>query len=418
MDRRHDGECVARIPPVQRRNARPSLRGGLDEADLLQACQRIPQRRPAEAQPGAELGVAQLLTRSQDARDDRIAQREVRLVAHEPAIDRRALGGNWHLKYQYHRDGAATRARLAQWSPLPAFCRHNRFAHRCPICSREEEDQRRAARPAGSTAAGRRPAPATRKPGGSAPRTSSVVTRKLARAEDDGYRNDLVPGIKATADAERLAAALAVAAGRLEFPGPHPEISDLAESDVEQAIWLAFLLALAGPDRPEMQAAIAAVRPAWGEDVPAGDLGAGAARTVAAYRQWAERAGSQEAAVTGDPSWTPERRFARAYERLALPGFGRTERFEMLTSLGAALIADLEADALHVDASDRTTTAAKRALLAGEWMLLERRAAALAREAGVPLAALDRGLALWDSQLAIEPPEGEALERIRGALGV
>jgi hypothetical protein len=301
---------------------------------------------------------------------------------------------------------------------LPAFCRHNRFAHRCPICSREEEDERRASRPA-SGATGRRTASpgASRRTGGSS-RGSGVVTRKLARAEDDGYRNDLVPGIKATADAERLAASLSIAADRLDFPGPYPELAEIAETDPEQAVWLAFLLALAGPDRREIQMAIAAARPAWGEDLRVDDLGPGADRTVMAYRQWAERAGSQLAGIAGDPSWTPVRRFARAYERLALPGFGRPERFEMLTSLGAAGVVDLEADALHVDASDRTTTAAKRALLAGEWMLLERRASTLAREAGVPLAALDRGLALWDSQLPIDPSDGDGHERIRRALGV
>ena len=55
-----------------------------------------------------------------------------------------------------------------------------------------------------------------------------VVTRRLARAADDGYRNPLVPGLRATADAERLAAALTAAAARLEPPGPYPAIADRA----------------------------------------------------------------------------------------------------------------------------------------------------------------------------------------------
>ena len=65
------------------------------------------------------------------------------------------------------------------------------------------------------------------------------------RAADDGYRNPLVPGLRATADAERLAAALAWADARLEPPGPHPAVAE--EPDMEEAIWLAFLLALADP---------------------------------------------------------------------------------------------------------------------------------------------------------------------------
>lgn len=295
---------------------------------------------------------------------------------------------------------------------MPAFCRHNRFAHRCPICQREEAKTRAPARPSART--GARAGTGSGKPGtarrGGSPRAGALVTRKLARAADDGYRHDLIPGVKATEDAERLAACLAYAAQRLEFPGPYPAI---AEADgAEAATWLAFLLALAGPDRPELQQALQeGAVPAFGE---AGDLATiGVADTVTGYWQWVQRAGTQEAAITGDPGWPPVRRFARAFERLTVKGFGRAARFEFLSALGAAGIYDLEADALHVDADDATVTAAKRALLAGEWMLLERRAARLAEGTGVPLAALDRGLALWDSGAPVQaPPHDE----IRAAL--
>ena len=63
--------------------------------------------------------------------------------------------------------------------------------------------------------------------------------------------------------------------------------------------------------------------------------------------RWVERAGSQDAAFTGEESWTPERRFGRVFERLALPGFTRAVRFDLLTALGAAGRYPLEADALH-----------------------------------------------------------------------
>ncbi len=56
-----------------------------------------------------------------------------------------------------------------------------------------------------------------------------MVTKRLARATDDGYRNDLVPGIKATADAERLAAALAVGVEQLDRREP-VDIPTAAES--------------------------------------------------------------------------------------------------------------------------------------------------------------------------------------------
>lgn len=233
------------------------------------------------------------------------------------------------------------------------------------------------------------------------------MTRRLARAADDGYRHDLVPGVKATADAERLAACLAVGAARLEPPGPHRQVAE--ESDRESATWLAFLLALTGPDRPELQSAVIEARPAYGVE-PDG-LDAPARQSAAAYRAWVERAGSQEAAIGGDRDWSPARRFARAFERMSF--LSRAQRFELLVLLGAAGVHLLEADALHVEGDDPTVTAAKRALLAGEWMLLERRAAALADAAGVPLAALDRGLALWDAGGPVEAPPHD---HIRAAL--
>ena len=208
-----------------------------------------------------------------------------------------------------------------------------------------------------------------------------MVTRKVARAADDGYRNPLVPGLRATADAERLAAALAWADARLEPPGPHPAVA--AEPDVEEAIWLAFLLALADPDAHELHAAIVAGHPSWasGElpEIPGVDP-----RTVPAYRAWAERSGSQAAAFLGEPAWSPERRFGRVFERLALPGMGRGSRFELLVTLGAAERCEVAADGLHPGKEeDATTIAAKRVLVSGDRMLLERRAADLASGCGV-----------------------------------
>ena len=219
------------------------------------------------------------------------------------------------------------------------------------------------------------------------------MTKKLERAADDGYRNALVPGLRATADAERLAAAMAAATARLEPPGPYPEIA--AEPDLEEATWLAFLLALGSEERPT-----------WAS----GESPAAHARTADAYRAWAERAGSQAAAFRGEPSWTPQRRFSRVFERLALPGFARAARFDLLTALGAAGRYELEAGELWLAAGeDKTTDAAKRLLVSGDKLLLERRARELAEAAEVPLGALDRAFAVWGTpgdhaDLAAEAP--------------
>src|SRR3954463_14455826 len=178
------------------------------------------------------------------------------------------------------------------------FCRHNRLTAKCPICSKEREAERRAKAPPRPARA--KPAPAARsvRARRAAARTpGGVVTRRMARAQDDGYRNPLVPGLRATPAAERLAGGLTDAAQRLEPPGPYEAVA--AEPDREQATWLAFLLALLGPDAPDLQEAIVAAAPRW-EDGEVPDLPAGQARAVAAYRQWAERAGSQEAGFTGE----------------------------------------------------------------------------------------------------------------------
>jgi hypothetical protein len=271
---------------------------------------------------------------------------------------------------------------------MPLFCRHNRLTVKCPICSRDLDAELRAKAP---------PRPGRTRSSSGSRTTSSprrgVVTRKLARAADDGYRNALVPGLRATADAERLAAALTAAAARLEPPGPLPQVA--AEPDIEEASWLAFLSVLNEADRPT-----------WAS----GDVPAGIARTAEAYRAWAARAGSQQAAYSGDAAWTPQRRFARVFERLALPGFPRAARFELLVALGAAGRYELEAGELQLAAGeDATTEAAKRLLVSGDKLLLERRARELADACEVPLAALDRALAIWgtaggDADLAAEAP--------------
>lgn len=299
---------------------------------------------------------------------------------------------------------------------MPTFCRHNRFLANCPICSREQA----AAAPA--------PAPRTRSAGagkrspsasaGPARSRTGLRTRQLVREADDGYRSELVPGVRATADAERLARALATAAARLEYPGPYEEVA--AAPDPEDATWLAFLLALVGPGDPDLRATLLADPPPWGVEDPGG-LDPARARTAAAYRAWAARAGSQRAAFTGEAAWTPARRFSRVFERLALPGFGRAARFDLLATLGAAGIHELEAASLHLGGDDPTTTAAKRALVSGDVLLLERRAASLAMAAGVPLAALDQGLAAWNAPGgagAAEGPEPPALPGVRAALGL
>jgi hypothetical protein len=293
---------------------------------------------------------------------------------------------------------------------MPTFCRHNRLEATCPICSRQ-------ARAAGEVAGPRR-SPAKPRPSRSpsarrsaAGRAGDMRVRRMARAADDGYEHPLLPGLRSSIDAARLADELAFAAARLEQLAYEPPglYGDVAVADVEEAAWLAFLIAYVYPlSDGDPWRGIAAARVSWSSgEVPALDgvpLGPRTAHdprrgaeTVVAYRAWATRAGSQAAAFVGDPSWPPARRFERAFERLALPGFGRAARYELLVSLGALGVFDLRPWSLHLaaDALDPTVVAAKRVLGIGDPLLLQRRAAELAAGVGVPIEALDLALLNW-----------------------
>jgi Alpha-glutamyl/putrescinyl thymine pyrophosphorylase clade 3 len=320
---------------------------------------------------------------------------------------------------------------------MPTFCRHNRFLERCPICSKTlpgegssagQPRRTQTARRAGPGQAGRR----------RSPRDERVRVHRELRADDDGYRSTLVPGLRASADALHLAEEIGFSTGRLitlrgEPPGLYGEVRALATEDLERATWACFLIAYLSPlevgDGEDPFAGIrlalaaapsldggsgagpsdATVLPELGE-IPLGPRTshdpARGAETLLAYRQWvgrAPRGGSQAQAFVGDPSWGSQRRFERLFERLALPGFGRMGRYDLLLTLGCLGLYELRPDSLHfagargLSADDPTTLAAKRVFGIGDPLLLERRAASLAQAAGVPLEALDLALSNWAS---------------------
>jgi hypothetical protein len=296
---------------------------------------------------------------------------------------------------------------------VPTFCRHGRLEANCPICARKRDPS--AVRP---TTPARRPAqraptaPSKRRP--SSRSAGDLRVRRMARAADDGYEHDLAPGLRATAEATRLADEIAWSAARIERlatdpPGLYADAARLArEGDVEEAAWLTFLIAYLSPlEADDPFASIERARVPWAsgemphlDDVEVGPRTAHDPRrgtkTIAAYRAWAQRAGSQAAGYTGETSWTAQRRFERAFERLALPGFSRAPRYELLVLLGTLGVIDMRPWSLHlVDALDPTTVAAKRVFGIGDALNLQRRAADLANAAGVPIEALDLALVNW-----------------------
>ncbi len=332
---------------------------------------------------------------------------------------------------------------------MPTFCRHNHLIQNCPICSREQAIE---LRPIVSSSAPRtaqpRPGPSRAgrpRTGGSARSSGSASTgltvRRLARGADDGYHSPLLPGLRSSADAGRLAEELAFADHRLrrlehDPPGLYREVGD-AGIDVEERSWLAFLIAYLCPlEGEDPFAEIARVRTTWSSgELPSLDgvqCGPRSAhdptrgvQTLAAYRTWASRAGSQASAFTGDGAWTPERRFARAFERLALPGLHRDARFDLLVTLGRLGVYELRGGLLAFGGANDVTVGAKRALGIGDPMLLERRAAELAQACGVPLEALDLGLHNWQrgerATLGLgadSEPDPDVLASVGAALGL
>ncbi len=343
------------------------------------------------------------------------------------------------------------------------FCRHNRFIQRCPICRETVPGQKpsHAAKPKRQTSTGTRPSGgssgggATSRAGTSAARpagrtytrrTQEVRVHRETRSEDDGYRCELVPGLHSSEDARRLVQEIGFASGRLLTltaapPSLYAEARDC--EDIEQATWICFLAAYLSPLQGEQS--FVGIRQAllssWAsgtvpeiEEVPLGPRSshdpARGSETLIAYRRFVEHAGSQERAFTGEPAWTPQRRFERLFERLALPGFGRMGRYDLLITLGRLGLYELRADSLHLGTrtslitSDPTPPAAKRVFGIGDPLHIERRATVLAQALSTPIEALDLALANWSSEERVtlgfpaDTRDAHAVERAEAALEV
>jgi hypothetical protein len=344
---------------------------------------------------------------------------------------------------------------------VQTFCRHNRFIQRCPICRETVPGiapaERRSPKPVGAKGEPGSRSARTRSATGAAGealrsisrRAPEVRVRREARSQDDGYRNELVPGLRSSADADHLVEEIGFASGRLLMltaapPSLYAEARDC--EDIEQATWMCFICAYISP----LQGAqpFAGVRQAlvrsWSsgslpdlEDVPLGPRSSHdpvrGNETLLAYRRFADHAGSQERAFTGEPEWTPQRRFARVFERLALPGFGRVGRYDLLVTLGRLGLYELRADSLHLatrsprapsDVADLTLEAAKRVFGIGDPLHLERRAQALAEAISAPIEALDLALSNWAAEeratlgMPMDTNDAHAVERARTALGL
>jgi hypothetical protein len=311
---------------------------------------------------------------------------------------------------------------------MPTFCRHNRLLQNCTICAREQNFD---ARPVVSSSAPKSTQPRERderprserqrtpraaKPGAARAGSGSVKVRRLARGAEDGYRSPLVPGLKSSEDADRLAEAIAYAATRLSLM---EQVAAGAEVADAPAGW--HEIAASGDLDARTRLAIDAVL--------SGSRGLKSGNpqdVVEAVEAWGARNGSLAQAFSGETSWTPERRFERAFERLGgIRGLDRDTRYELLTLLGRLGVYELRGGKLFLSGENEATWAAKRALGIGDPLLLERRAADLAQACDVPLEALDLALHNWGAGARVGdglPQEIGAdeglLEQAQEALGV
>ena len=269
-----------------------------------------------------------------------------------------------------------------------------------------------------------------------------------SRFQDDGYRSRLVPGLRSSADAQQLAQEIAFATGRLSalrLQPPEIYAEARALGDIEQASWVCFLATYLSPLQEQdpfrgIRAVLAQPAGDWHagllpdlEQIPLGPRSshdpARGLSTVQAYRRWAQNSGSQAHVLAGDPGWSAQRRFERAFERLAIAGFSRAGRYELLVTLGALGLYELCAEALHPappssHSPDLMTVAAKRIFGIGDTINIERRAQALAQQIDVPLASLDLALANWGCGeratlgFASQIGDQDALRRAQSTLGL
>ena len=269
---------------------------------------------------------------------------------------------------------------------MPTFCRHNRLAENCSICSKKARVDLSAtdAKPAAPKRERRAASPSARTGKPRRIKDTSVSVRKLERAVDDGYDNDLVPGLRASADARRLAAALAVGER-----------------------WLAELPA----------------GPVGDADAALAELVAELGGPVDEFAAWAARHEGALAGLTHGVGGSPESRFDRAFERLSIPGFGRRLRIELLIRAKAlGILPGVEAWTLRLgdaSATDPVLLAAKRIFAIGDPLLISRRLRALLDELAVSPACADRALELWQEpgEIAVADGDEARVAELEEALG-
>ena len=178
--------------------------------------------------------------------------------------------------------------------------------------------------------------------------------------------------------------------------------------DLEEGTWTALLTVYLSPLQDEQdpfRAIRAALTPWSGGELPdleGVELGprtshdpARGPETLVAYRQWAERAGSQAQALAGDGGWSASRRFERAFERLGLPGLTRAARFDLLVALGVSACTRWRPTRCSSSATTRSRSPPSASSASATASTSSDAPARSSEAVEVPLQALDLALANW-----------------------
>ena len=308
---------------------------------------------------------------------------------------------------------------------MPTFCRHNRLVQNCTICAREQNLE---VRPVVSSSAPKVSQPREHAPhatppaapGAPKPATRAAVNnvrvRRLARGVEDGYRSQLLPGLKSSEDAARLAEEIAFATRRLSLM---EQVAAGESAPDAPQVWQE--IALPGDIEARTDLAFRHVL-----DGPRGLKSGNRDDAIAGFEAWGARAGSLEVAFGGEPTWTAERRFERTFERLGgVRGLDRDTRYELLTTLGRLGVYELRPAKLFLRGENEATWAAKRVLGIGDPLLLNARAAQLAQACQAPIEALDLAFHNWGAGTRVggglpEDAGGDelVLEHARSAFGL
>lgn len=227
---------------------------------------------------------------------------------------------------------------------------------------------------------------------------------------------------------------------------PYAAIVELARTNVEEALWLTFLVTLCGPrGKRDRWESVKGLYGAFGMGIPwswstiRANPGAlrrwlrdhrsdvrrlrfgnhrkyethdpekrnSTADVVESYVQWVEKEGQgRQAAIFEEATRgrSPEAAFDELYRQIRVTRFGRTARFDWLCLVGALRIYALEPGQCYLRGASGPLAGARKMFRHRPTRELEMEAVSLARALVVPIEAIEDSLCNWQKRPGSSPP--------------